>query len=115
MNEHSSTITGTGAPQPKPSTALLAATYINHIIIVLAAIAISQVTVLMETDPEWGVVFAERPWLKSAALVASAMLGIVLFRYSRWAKTNLGATHRNALLLLVLSAMFAWLLLTPVM
>jgi phosphoglycerol transferase MdoB-like AlkP superfamily enzyme len=115
MSEPTSTVTENQANRPQPTAALIAMTYLNHIIIVLAAIAISQMTVLVETDPEWGVVLAERPWLKSAALVASAMLGVVLFRYSRWTQAHLGTTHRNALLLLVLSAFLAWLLLTPVM
>ncbi|MBL8643421.1 MAG: hypothetical protein JNK21_05775 [Rhodospirillaceae bacterium] len=101
------------APQ-QPSTALLAVTYINHIIITCAAIAISQMSILVQTDPEWGVVLAERPWLKSAGLVLSAVLGVILFRYSQWAKRELGKTHRNALLLLVLSALLVWLVFAPI-
>ncbi len=104
----------TATAQPKKAgVGLLLRTYVNHIIIVLAAIAISQMSILVQVDPDWGVMLAERPWLKDVAIVCSGILGIILFRYSQWAKRTLGVHHRNALLLLVLSAMLVWLLLTP--
>ncbi len=116
MIEPTSTFTGNQPPEmhpPQPSGALVVLTYLNHIIIVVAAIAISQMSILVQVDPDWGVMLAERPWLKDVAIVCSAILGIILFRYSQWAKRTLGVHHRNSLLLLVLSAMLVWLLLTP--
>lgn len=99
------------APQPNPSTKLLAVTYIMHALIAFASIAVSQMTLLLQTDPEWGEVLADRPWLLQVGVGISAILGVVLYRYSQWAKIHLGVTHRNALLLLVLSALFVWLVL----
>lgn len=107
------------APSPdmiqtqQPTMLRIVLTYVNHVLIALAAIAISQMSLLVQTDPEWGVMLAERPWLRETAIVLSAVLGVILYRYSKWAKIHLGVHHRNGLLLLVLSALLAWLLLTP--